>query len=238
MKGSFLNFRSFLFILLLLLSCLFGCKGDPQQGNSSLIKVKVIKVIDGDTVVLEDGQRLRYAGIDAPELYTSTEIPQPFAFKAYKLNKELTEGKTFFLELSLRKKDKYGRLLGELYFENKTSVSEILIREGLAFVCYYPGSEKFYKKYLEIQKLALKEKRGIFSLLPKVNPKIIYIGNKASKRFHHPSCIEAEEVKRKIYFENLEEAFLQGYCPCRKCFDLIFSLLKRDHPYKAEELQE
>lgn len=237
MKKNLINFRSFLFVLLLFLFHFYGCKSISHQ-TDTFIKVKVIKVIDGDTVILENGQKLRYVSIDTPELYTPTGIPQIFAFKAYKFNKELTEGKTLFLELSSRKKDKYGRLLGELYFENKTSVSEILVRQGLAFVCYYPDSEKFYKKYLEIQKIALEERKGIFSLLDKIEGKVNYIGNKKSKRFHHPACPEAQKIKRKIYFENLKEAFLKGYCPSRECFDLIFSLSQKFPPYKDEELQE
>ena len=210
-------------ILLLFLFLFIGCQKPPQSSYKSFIKVKVKRVIDGDTVVLENGERLRYAGINAPEIHTPSGIPQPFALASYKLNKDLTEGKTFYLELSLRKRDRYRRLLGELYFENGTAVSEILVREGLAFVCYYPGSAKYYEKYLPLQKEAIKKRKGIFSLLDKQPQNIIYIGNKSSKRFHHPKCSNAKKVKRKIYFKSLEEALLKGYCPARGCFDLIFS---------------
>jgi len=215
-------------IFLLLLFSLFisvSCKKKSQFFPENLIKVRVKKVLDGDTVILENGERLRYAGINAPELHTPKNVPHPFAFSAYKLNKKLAEGRTFYLELSFRKRDKYGRLLGELYFENGTTVSEIIVKEGLAFVCYYPGSSKYYKKYLPLQKKALKERKGIFSLLNKQPKGIVYVGNKKSKRFHHPACSKAKKIKRKIYFKSLEEAFLKGYCPSRECFDLIFSFL-------------
>jgi micrococcal nuclease len=194
----------------------------PFEAQAKLIKVKVKRVIDGDTVVLSTGERLRYAGINTLELHTPEGKPQPFAVEAYLLNKKLTEGKTLYLKLSLRKRDRYGRLLGELYFPNGTAVSEILVKEGLALVCFYPGNAEFYKKYLPLQRKALKQRKGIFSLIDKQPKGIVYIGNKRSRRFHHPLCPEARKIRRKVYFKSLEEAFYKGYCPSRKCFNLIF----------------
>ncbi|AEH23705.1 nuclease (SNase domain-containing protein) [Thermodesulfobacterium geofontis OPF15] len=209
-----------IFFIFITLSCQ---KSAQTLKKDHLLKVRVVKAIDGDTVILENGERLRYAGIDTTEIHTQEGIPQPFALSAYNLNKTLTEGKTFYLELALRKRDKYGRLLGELYFENGTSVSEILVREGLAFVCYYEGSAKYYEKYLPLQREAIKKRKGIFSLLNREPKNIIYIGNKNSKRFHHPDCPEAKKIKRKVYFKSIESALLEGYCPSRECFNLIFS---------------
>jgi len=214
-----MKFKKLLFIFLIfLLFITLSCEKSSQTSKDNLLKVKIEKAIDGDTVILEDGEKLRYAGIDTTELYTQEGLPQPFAKEAYNLNKALTEGKTLYLELSLRKRDKYGRLLGELYFENGTSVSEILVREGLAFVCYYEGSAKYYEKYLPLQREAIKKRKGIFSLLEHEPKNVIYIGNKNSKRFHHPNCPEAKKIKRKVYFKSLESALLEGYCPLKGVF--------------------
>ncbi len=222
------NFKILKIFILLFLWILFFAelKGFSQKlflKKPGLIKVKIKRVIDGDTVILENGERLRYAGINTLELHTESGKPQPFAKEAYFFNKKLVEGKILYLEINnLRKRDRYRRLLGELYFKNGTSVSELLVREGLALVCYYPGSVKYYKKYLPLQRIALKQRKGIFSLIDKEPKGIIYIGNRKSRRFHHPACPEAKRIKRKIYFKSLEEAFYKGYCPSRECFDLIF----------------
>jgi len=214
----------FFYIFFLSLFLIFiSCQRSPFGSKEKLIRVSVERVIDGDTVVLGNGERLRYAGINAPELHTEKGIPQPFALESYEFNKKLVEGKTLYLELALRERDRYGRLLGELYFENGTSVSELLVREGLAFVCYYPGSGKYYERYLPIQKEAIKERKGIFSLLDKEPKGLIYVGNRESKRFHHPDCPSVKKIKRKVYFKSIESALLKGYCPSRECFDLIFS---------------
>lgn len=214
-----------LFTLLGILLCLWitylsGCKKEEKLPQGW---VKVVRALDGDTVELSTGEKLRYASIDTPELNLGKNLPpQPFAKEAFELNKKLTEGKAFRLELATKERDRYGRLVGELYFENGTSVSEILVREGLAMACYYPGAASFYQKYVELQREAVKQRKNFFSLLDKQPRDINYIGNRGSKRFHHPDCPEAQKIKRKVYFKTLEEAFLEGFCPSRECFDRIF----------------
>jgi len=209
---------------------LSSCQGEKKSSNSQsswacpppLVKVKVQRAIDGDTVELSGGERLRYAGINSLELHTESGRPEPFALEAYQRNKELTEGKSFCLEKAERERDRYGRLLGELYFSNGTSVSEILVSEGLALVCYYEGSGKFFEKYLSVQQRALTQGKGLFSYVKRPSSKVNFIGNKNSRRFHHPACKEGKSIKRKVIFKDLEEALRAGYCPSRECTNLIF----------------
>jgi len=177
--------------------------------------VKVVKVIDGDTVILEDGSHLRYAGINAPELHPEKGPPEPFAREAYLRNRRLTEGKRLYLEEAQRKHDRYRRRLGYLFLPDGRMVSEILVSEGLAMVCYYRGSTKYYQRLLRLQREAIKNRRGIFSLLENTEP--YYIGNRKSLRFHRPGCPEARKIRRKRLFNSLEEAFYAGYCPARGC---------------------
>ncbi len=179
------------------------------------VKVKVSKVIDGDTVVLSDGTKLRYASINAPELNPKNGTPEPFALEAYLLNKELVEGKTVELVLASRKKDRFGRLLGYLVLENGTLVSEVLVQRGYAFACYYGGAERYLARLLEVQKRAILEKRGIFGLLKETAP--YYIGNRRSYRFHRPDCRYAKRIKNPVRFKSVKEALLLGYCPARCC---------------------
>ncbi len=189
---------------------------------SKLIKVKVLRVIDGDTVIitplervkgLQPKERLRYAGINTLETWTPTHIPQPFAEAAKELNKKLTEGKVFYLKLALRQRDKYGRLLGDLITPSGKSISAELVRKGLALVCLYPGSGEFYKELLPLEREVIKERKGIFSLLKKAPRNFPLFGNKKSKRFFHPWSRELWHIKRKVKFNSFEEAFLKGYCP-------------------------
>ncbi|MCS7149565.1 MAG: thermonuclease family protein [Caldimicrobium sp.] len=217
--------------LIVLSLFIIACKSfsESQTGEKSLhcdpplVKVEVKKALDGDTVLLDSGDRLRYAGINALELQGVDGKPEPFALKAYQRNKELTEGKTFCLEKASRERDRYGRTLGDLLLPNGTSISAILISEGLALVCYYEGSATFFERLLPVQIEALNRRIGLFSMVDKKEAKISFIGNRASKRFHHPSCSEAKRVKKKVLFKDLESALREGYCPSRECAKDLFT---------------
>ncbi len=229
------------FYYLFIFFCLFAFFSFPPKVFAQKIKVKVIRVIDGDTVVvkilepvkgLRKREKVRYIAINTLEIHTSSHIPHPFARKAYLLNKKLVEGKVLFLEIpEKRKRGFYGRLLGELYFKNGTPVSSIIVREGLAFVCLFPDNEKFYKKLFPLEKQAIKEKKGIFSLLSKEPKNFILFGDKRKKRVYHPWSRKIKHPERMRKFRNFEEAFLEGYCPAKDTLPLYLYLyyLKPTH---------
>ena len=72
---------------------------------------KVQRVIDGDTIELENGETVRYIGIDTPETKHPEKGIEYYGQEAYLANKNLVEGKTVRLEFDVKERDKYGRLL-------------------------------------------------------------------------------------------------------------------------------
>ena len=82
---------------------------------SSYEKHKVIKVYDGDTVTIEDNRRIRFLGIDTPELNEN----QPFAKEArdYVVKKCHNKHVYFSFEPGSDKTDRYGRLLAWVWVE-------------------------------------------------------------------------------------------------------------------------
>lgn len=119
--------------------------------------ILVIKVIDGDTIQLEDGQKVRYIGIDSPELKKDC-----FANEATFKNKELVEGKKIELVKDVSEKDRYGRLLRYVYV-NGEFVNEILVREGYAKSAKYPPDIKFQKQLKEIENVAKEQQKGLWA---------------------------------------------------------------------------
>ena len=99
--------------------------------------IKVARVIDGDTIVLANGDRLRYIGVDTPEEVDPRKPVQCWAREAAEADKKLVEGKTivFFQDVSTR--DKYGRWLGFVYVmedgKRGTDVNATLVKQGDAF---------------------------------------------------------------------------------------------------------
>ena len=117
--------------------------------------VKVIQVIDGDTVIIEGGHHVRYIGIDAPEK------GEAYYLEATEINKELIEGKIVRLEKDITEKDNYGRLLRYAYVDD-TFVNAEIVRLGYAFAKPYPPDIK-YQPYLEAMEMEAKmTKRGIW----------------------------------------------------------------------------
>lgn len=131
-------------IMLLLSSC---------QGQSST--VRVIQVIDGDTIITAGGYHVRYIGIDAPEK------GEAYYLESIQLNKDLTEGKRVRLEKDISEKDKYGRLLCYVYVDDILINAE-MVRLGYAYAKAYPPDIK-YQPYLEAMEMEAKQKkRGIW----------------------------------------------------------------------------
>ena len=96
----------------------------PRYAN---VTARVSKVIDGDTVVLSTGEKVRLLGINAPEK------GKPYNKEATKQTKQLVEGKTVVLERDATDKDRYKRLLRYAYVGD-VFVNLQLVREGYANV--------------------------------------------------------------------------------------------------------
>lgn len=104
---------------------------------------RVKRVVDGDTIVLENGQRLRYIGIDSPEEFDHRKPVQCYATEAAEANRRLVEGKMIVYAHGASERDRYGRLLGYVSLLDGpddgpgTFVNEKLIRDGHAFAWAY-----------------------------------------------------------------------------------------------------
>ncbi|MBU4374898.1 right-handed parallel beta-helix repeat-containing protein [Patescibacteria group bacterium] len=137
------------------------------------IAIGVDRVIDGDTIVLTTGEKVRYIGIDTPELgKPGAEDDECLAWAARIRNMELLSmGELKLIKDQAADKDKYGRLLRYVYI-NEVFINEQLAREGLAetFFCL-PGWENCpvtadkqrEKIIINARNDAEKNSRGLFS---------------------------------------------------------------------------
>ena len=143
-----------MFVFMLLLVTAF-CSAEGITG-------KVVKVKDGDTIVVLDGTltmvTVRLAGIDAPEK------KQDFGVVAKQFVSDQVFGKVVtFQEIT---KDRYGRTVAFVFYENK-NLSEELLKVGLAW--HYLKYDK--SKYLqELETTARNSKVGLWSLPKPIAP--------------------------------------------------------------------
>jgi len=129
--------------------------------NPTKYKAKVARVVDGDTIKLETGEVVRYIGIDTPETVHPNKPVQCYGKEASDKNKELVEGKEIKLEKDVSETDKYDRLLRYVWLGDML-VNEYLVREGYAQSSSYPPDVKYQNKFIEAQRLAREENKGLW----------------------------------------------------------------------------
>ncbi|MFN7802451.1 MAG: thermonuclease family protein [Planctomycetaceae bacterium] len=135
-----------------------------EDGESQVVRVR--RVVDGDTLLLKDGTRVRMIGIDTPETKKEGTPVQPFGPEASEYTKKFCEGGTVRLVFDGERHDDYGRLLAHVYVGDRF-LSEELIRSGLARVLYrHPYSDAMKDRFRAAENAAKREKKGIWSLPP------------------------------------------------------------------------
>ncbi len=160
--------------------------------KSDFVEAFVVKVIDGDTIVVKipkttfndkkSLKNLRYTvrliGIDTPESRVNkrakiqerkTGLPVKEIVKLGLLAKEFTKrllpkGRKVYLEFDVQPQDRYGRLLAYVWLENGIMVNKEIICEGFAFPLTVPPNVKYQKEFLECFRKARKENKGLWKI--------------------------------------------------------------------------
>jgi len=138
---------------------------DPLPQATSTIKdtIKVTRIIDGDTIELETGEKLRYIGIDTPETVDPRRGVECFGKEANEKNKELVLGKEVRLEKDVSDTDRYDRLLRYVYVDN-TFINLELVRLGYASASSYPPDVMYQEAFREAEREAREAKRGLWTV--------------------------------------------------------------------------
>jgi len=106
----------------------------------------VVRVIDGDTIELASGERVRYLGIDTPETFGTEECG---GVEATALNRELVEGKKVTLLQGPEDEDRFGRLLRYVFVDG-TFVNAELVWQGWARPQSFHPDEQFRQVLVQL----------------------------------------------------------------------------------------
>ena len=117
-----------------------------------------IELVDGDTLVLDNGERVRLLGIDTPE------TGQHMSLEATAYLTDLVEEKEVLLESDLTDRDKYDRLLRYVYY-NGELINLLLVSEGLASTLFYEDT-RHNEILLEAEADSQRTGKGIWAFLP------------------------------------------------------------------------
>ncbi len=144
--------------------------GAPERPSGPTRDATLVRVVDGDTIRVMVGgveERVRYIGMDTPELNESSKAtPEPFAEAATAANARLLAGADrLVLERDVSERDRYGRLLADVWVERAgtwTLVGLALVAEGFAQVSTFPPDVKYVDALLAAQREARAAVRGLW----------------------------------------------------------------------------
>jgi micrococcal nuclease len=136
----------------------------------------VKRVVDGDTLLLENRKYVRLLGIDTPEMHESAKLHrdalrskqsveaiQQSGRQAYELTKQLVEGKRVRLEFDWQRYDKYNRILAYVFLEDGTLVNARIVEEGYASLTNFRINVTYADLFLKLYREARENKRGLWA---------------------------------------------------------------------------
>lgn len=210
-----------------------------SQNKSEVGTVKITRVIDGDTIEIEGGERVRYIGIDTPETLDPRKPVQCFGVEASNKNKELVERKMVRLEKDITDRDKYNRLLRYVWVGD-TFINLELVKQGFAYSYSYPPDIKHQEQFINAQREARENKLGLWDSCPTIAPvqteapapqassaddSCLIKGNISAageKIYHLPGCgsyakTKIDEARGEKWFCAESEALAAGWRKALNC---------------------
>ncbi len=142
----------------------------------------VEKVVDGDTIIVKGGGRVRLLGINTPEIAHRQHAAEPLGDRAHQRLEQLLRDKKVYLEFDQQRRDRFKRLLAHVTLEDGSSINEQLLREGLARALFLQPNMSHLQDYYRIEAEAAENKRGIWSL-PEFKIRSAAKANECIKRF-------------------------------------------------------
>ncbi len=184
--------------------------------------LKCTRVVDGDTIVLNNGERVRLIGVDTPETKHPRKPVEYYGKEASAFTKRMVEGKEVRLEYDWQKRDKYDRLLAYVYLKDGTFLNAEIVKQGYGHA-YTKFPFKYLEQFRQYEKEARENKRGLWANKdPDKETKYTrerYVGSKHSNKYHFPHCPSAKKIKpsNRRMFNSVKEAVDAGYVPCKGC---------------------
>lgn len=187
-------------------------------GRSLPTEARVVAVLDGDTVLLDTGQSLRYLGIDAPEVAHGRTPADCYANEARDANSRLVLHKKIRIAYDGPTVDPHGRILGDVFLPGGRSVGAELVRTGCAVVFAKQDAFRRREEFTACQKEAVEARRGMWGACSG-SREPHYEANAATFVFHRPDCSYARHRPSPHWkrFPSRWDALKLGYSPCRRC---------------------
>jgi micrococcal nuclease len=122
----------------------------------------VVRVVDGDTLVLDGGERVRLIGVNTPETKDPRRPVEYFGKEASAFVRRVAEGKRARLEYDQERADRYGRTLAYVYLEDGTFLNAEIIRQGYGHA-YTRFPFRYADEFRAYEREARENNRGLWA---------------------------------------------------------------------------
>ncbi len=160
---------------LILVAVLAAFFNPPDPGITSGKFEYVQRVVDGDTLLLGTGERVRLLGVNTPETVHPKKPVEAFGKEASAFTRRVVEGKLVRLEfdpLSSRRndgKDRYSRTLAYVFLQDGTHLNAEIIRQGYGFAVSSSPPLKYQNEFRRLEREAREQRRGLWAITTKGN---------------------------------------------------------------------
>ncbi|GAB3484281.1 thermonuclease family protein [Marinomonas epiphytica] len=144
------------------------------KANGELEKVAVAQVVDGDTLHLKDGRKIRLIGLNTPEIDYQEGHHQAFAIEA-KVALTSNAEQFVWLQLGPDKQDRYGRYLAYLFDEDRNLLASQLLSKGLGYRIAVPPNLSYQACLQHAEKQARDKQLGLWQSVPQWQPKAGFV---------------------------------------------------------------
>lgn len=153
---------------LFFLGVLAACgSASPLPGMEPGERGRVVRVIDGDALVLNTGQSVRLVGLEAPALRPRGREPDCYAVEASRTLEDMVMGREVQLYYPGLTRDRYDRALAHVVTTDAAGpeiwINMALIQQGAARVRLYPDTAARGEDLLDAERIARDNKSGLWA---------------------------------------------------------------------------
>ncbi len=170
------------------------------------------RVVDGDTLLLDDGTKLRLVGVNTPER------GEPLYAEAAEALAALIGGRPVRWIHDREERDAYGRELAYVFTHDGRFLNGEVVRRGLAYCYAWEPNTRYAAALLDLQHAARADGFGLWGL-PAPEPCEAYVSDARSHVFHRLDCRGVRKIapSRRLTWSTRTEALDTGRNPCRNC---------------------
>lgn len=150
-------------------------KSTAKSKTGEVEKVTVNRIVDGDTIELTDGRKIRYLNMDTPETVKPNTPVMCYGMDAKAYNKKAVDQKTIWLNFDKDPTDRYGRTLAFIYLDeqnaNSNNVTQSLnadmVKKGYSRAISYSPNTTYKKDFESWMVTAREAKKGAWEACPR-----------------------------------------------------------------------